>query len=483
MLTTLVNNTLSLPVVVSTLSPSSEISKLNTTYRVPTAGTPVSVGYQILDFERYDVLSDYFLSPVLGNTVVGPQGPPGPSGPPGPQGVQGVQGVQGNPGIQGPPGEGIGTYDIWAKQPENQGKTEDDFLFEMKIKGDPGPVGLKGDKGDDGPVGLQGPIGPDGADGQPGLSVYEEWALRPENQGKTYAEFLASITGPAGAAGEDGTMSLVDLEVTYETLDSNAQPYAEKTILEGKQYILFGLPEGKTGLSAYQVAVLNGYTGDETQWLASLVGPEGPQGATGADGATGPAGQDGYSPYVSSATAGDTLYWYSNGEPVLGPDGEKVQAVGPQGPMGPSGGSFADVPQDDKLYGRTWLTTESASKWLELSTFTDTNIGNTNLVIGDSIARTLTVGASGSFEINWPSGLKLYGVDGVQVGMQYNTAAGVAVTSGSEIGISGTGLTATSTNPLVLTGGKLKTGARLPIVTVSATEPSSPIAGDIWITT
>ena len=37
-------------------------------------------------------------------------------------------------------------------------------------------------------------------------------------------------------------------------------------------------PPGPNGLSAYALAVENGYTGDETSWLASLEGPEGPQG-------------------------------------------------------------------------------------------------------------------------------------------------------------------------------------------------------------
>lgn len=35
------------------------------------------------------------------------------------------------------------------------------------------------------------------------------------------------------------------------------------------------------GYSAYEVAVLNGYTGTEEEWLASLVGPQGPQGVEG----------------------------------------------------------------------------------------------------------------------------------------------------------------------------------------------------------
>ena len=46
---------------------------------------------------------------------------------------------------------------------------------------------------------------------------------------------------------------------------------------------------GGNGLSAYQVAVSNGFSGTETQWLASLTGPAGEPGQAGA---TGPAGSD-----------------------------------------------------------------------------------------------------------------------------------------------------------------------------------------------
>ena len=45
--------------------------------------------------------------------------------------------------------------------------------------------------------------------------------------------------------------------------------------------------QGPQGLSAYQVAVNNGFQGTEQQWLASLVGPQGPAGAGGAPGSGG----------------------------------------------------------------------------------------------------------------------------------------------------------------------------------------------------
>ncbi|GGW67863.1 hypothetical protein [Streptomyces griseoloalbus] len=47
------------------------------------------------------------------------------------------------------------------------------------------------------------------------------------------------------------------------------------------------------GESAYQVAVDNGFTGTETEWLASLVGPVGPQGPQGVQGLQGPEGPQG----------------------------------------------------------------------------------------------------------------------------------------------------------------------------------------------
>jgi hypothetical protein len=50
-----------------------------------------------------------------------------------------------------------------------------------------------------------------------------------------------------------------------------------------------GLPgaQGPAGLSAYQVALANGYVGTQAQWLASLVGAAGEDGAPGTPGAPG----------------------------------------------------------------------------------------------------------------------------------------------------------------------------------------------------
>jgi hypothetical protein len=51
--------------------------------------------------------------------------------------------------------------------------------------------------------------------------------------------------------------------------------------------------DGADGASAYEVAVSNGFVGNELDWLDSLVGPQGPKGNTGATGSQGPQGVQG----------------------------------------------------------------------------------------------------------------------------------------------------------------------------------------------
>lgn len=75
------------------------------------------------------------------------------------------------------------------------------------------------------------------------------------------------------------------------------------------------------GKSAYEVAVENGFSGSESQWLASLVGPQGGQGVAGPTGSVGPAG-------------------------ATGPAG----SVGPAGPAGTPAPTYTFYIQDGDLY-------------------------------------------------------------------------------------------------------------------------------------
>lgn len=72
---------------------------------------------------------------------------------------------------------------------------------------------------------------------------------------------------------------------------------------------------GGNGLSAYQVAVQQGFTGTEQQWLASLQGQPGTPGVDGVDGAPGADGQDGKSAYqlaVEAGFVGDQAQWLNS---------------------------------------------------------------------------------------------------------------------------------------------------------------------------
>ena len=62
--------------------------------------------------------------------------------------------------------------------------------------------------------------------------------------------------------------------------------------------------ENEYYISAYAIAVNNGYEGTEAEWLLTLKGDTGATGAAGADGATGAAGADGLSAFDSAVTGG-----------------------------------------------------------------------------------------------------------------------------------------------------------------------------------
>lgn len=134
------------------------------------------------------------------------------------------------------------------------------------------------------------------------------------------------------------------------------------------------------GLSAYDIAVKNGFVGTEQEWLDSLhngpkgpqgdpgpPGPEGPkgeQGPQGATGATGPQGPQGVQgPKGATGAKGDTGPQGPQGE--TGPQGPQ----GPEGPQGPKGDGITDedaerllAPIKADLYTDTVYTSVPASE-------------------------------------------------------------------------------------------------------------------------
>ena len=112
--------------------------------------------------------------------------------------------------------------------------------------------------------GAQGVAGKDGVDGQ---SAYELAVASGFSGTKT--EWLASLKGDAGAAGPQGLQG--------EKGDTGLQGVTGKDGLAGAQG-----PAGKDGVdgkSAYDLAVDNGFTGTEEEWLTSLKGKDGSAGS------------------------------------------------------------------------------------------------------------------------------------------------------------------------------------------------------------
>lgn len=105
------------------------------------------------------------------------------------------------------------------------------------------------------------------------------------------------------------------------------------------------------GKSAYEIAVDNGFIGTETQWLATMVGPEGPPGTPGERGERGPQGEQGQQGIQGNqgikgdkgdkGNKGDTGSSAYQAAVALGFVGSELEwldtLIGPEGPVGQQG--------------------------------------------------------------------------------------------------------------------------------------------------
>lgn len=198
-------------------------------------------------------------------SLIGPAGSSGATGATGPAGTTGETGPAGETGPVGATGvDGLSAYELWLAQ--GWEGSEADFL--NWLVGDTGPAGPEGEPGATGETGATGPVGPAGATGPTGASgqsAYELWLEQPGNEGKTEAQFLASLIGPVGPTGATGATGLT----------------------------------GAYGASAFEVWLASNPDGTiEEFWSfltgpAGATGPAGPQGIQGIQGIQGPAGADG----------------------------------------------------------------------------------------------------------------------------------------------------------------------------------------------
>ena len=157
-----------------------------------------------------------------------------------------------------------------------------------------------------------------GEKGDPGASAYEI-AVQNGFTG-TEVEWLASLKGEKGDQGEQG--------IQGEKGDTGSQgiqgiqglqgPKGEKgdTGAKGEPGIQGVAGEkGESGASAYELAVENGFSGTETEWLSSLKGEDGAQGTSGEKGNP---GDSAYQIAVNNGFIGTESEWLSslNGLPI-----------------------------------------------------------------------------------------------------------------------------------------------------------------------
>ena len=302
------------------------------------------------------------------DTGVSAYGQPGPEGPEGPAG-RGIQSIE-KTDSQGL----IDTYTITYTD-----GTTSEFLVTNGANGETAAQGLPGQDGRtpvitigsngnwfvdgvDTEVAAQGPQGPQGEQGQAG------------NDG------LSLIPGegePTATLGKNGDSYVDTQSWNYYVKENDAwvlkgnikgESNAGNNGLNGKSAYEIAVDNGYTGTeaewlasligeagangdignngkSAYELAVENGFTGTEEQWLATLIGPEGAAGA---------AGQDGKSVYelaVENGFTGSLDEWLTS---LVGEQGQQGQ----QGEQGQEGKSAYELAVENGYTGtlEQWLT-------------------------------------------------------------------------------------------------------------------------------
>ena len=236
------------------------------------------------------------------------------------------------------------------------------------VKGDTGEQGiqgiqgLKGDKGDKGDAGLQGIQGEKGDQGIQGLKGDTGSQGIQGEKGDQGIQGQNGIDGTHGLDGDDGLSA-------YQIALNNGFVGSELQWLESLK--------GDKGLSAYEIAVQDGYEGIESEWLESLLGQDGKdftydmftleqlellKGADGQNGTNGLNGQDGAVTFESLTPEQIAL--------LKGEKGDKGDTglQGPQGLKGADGqnGTNGIDGQDGNSLTYNDLTTEQKQELANL---------------------------------------------------------------------------------------------------------------------
>jgi hypothetical protein len=232
--------------------------------------------------------------------------------------------------------------------------------------------------------------------------------------------------------------SLTNTDGTVEFSIDNGNTYDNSVEVTGGATVYIKAAQADCGAvcgaSAYEIAVANGYSGTETEWLASLVGPEGPAGSNAniagltwrgnwtASPSPAYAVNDAVQSQGSSYVLVNTSLGSASTDPAVDTS-ERWDELALQGATGDAGADGTDgAPGTNGASGVGGFRTLNAttSTWTLLAT---NALGTSGLTIGGTQATTtlttdcgafITTEATGAFELTLPANLTNFPV-GYQV--------------------------------------------------------------------
>ena len=272
-------------------------------------------------------------------------------------------------------------------------------------------------------------------------------------QGAQGIQGIQGEIGPVGPQGEVGPVGPVGPEgaSAYEVALANGFSGTEAEWLDS----LVGAAgsdgsDGASGASAYDIAVADGFVGTQSEWLASLAGPSGEDGADGADGASA------YQVALANGFVGSETEWLAS---LVGPSGAdgvdgSNGAPGAAGADGADGASAYDLAVANGFSGNeaAWLASLVGATGATGPAGADGADGQDGRTILYGTSAPTTEGEDGDFYIRtttnflygpkaggmWPAGVSLVGPAG---------DTGPAGADGAD-GADGTGIHVSDTPPV-----------------------------------
>lgn len=153
----------------------------------------------------------------------------------------------------------------------------------------------------------------DGGDGCSYISLKPNKNVRPGTDNTVWA--ISLERGEKGSQGDPGS-GFTDVDVTVDS--TSGTPSAVAYIENETFYLQLSGLKGADGKSAYELAVEEGYTGTEEEWLASL------HGAGGTDGTDGTDGKSAYEIAVDEGFVGTEEQWLASLKGEQGNTGSSV---------------------------------------------------------------------------------------------------------------------------------------------------------------